>query len=250
MNYRKQGLKALGLSLLAVLGMMAFAASGAQASGKVLVEGLTPPFTVGITGGTDTLTVNDRMWLLGLNIEIACPETTVTEGLLTSDGHISATVKFGSCKVSGTNAAGELVGAPCTPSPNSVSFKVLALIILHEGSTKLTLNGSGGAEHKLSTKGLPYILFTPPDGLSFTVVTNANEECPLPESATAKGCFVGKVHTTGDQITHLVDTRGMLSLFGCELKYGNLVAHLEADKVLALTNSAHGNHQGLKWGIE
>jgi len=249
MNYRKQGLKALGLSLLAVLGLMAFAASGAQASGKVLVEGLTPPFTVGITGGTDALT-SDRLWILNLNMELACPETTVTEGLLTSVGHMSATVKFGNCTVQGTTAAGALIGSSCVPNPNSVTFKVLALVILHEGNTKLTLDGLGGEEHKLPKNGLPYLLFTPPDGLTFLTVTNSDEECLLPESATVKGCFVAKFHTTGDQAVHLIDTRGMLSLFGCELRYGSNVAHLEGDKLLELTNSAHGNHKGLKWGVE
>ena len=56
MNYRKHELKALGLLLLAVLGLMVFAASAAQASGLVLVlkadkiGSLPKPFTVGITG--------------------------------------------------------------------------------------------------------------------------------------------------------------------------------------------------------
>jgi hypothetical protein len=39
MNYGKQGLKVLGVSLLAAFGLMALGASGAAASGAFLIEG-------------------------------------------------------------------------------------------------------------------------------------------------------------------------------------------------------------------
>ena len=243
MNYRKQGLKALGLSFLAVLGFMALAASGAQASGKVLVSGLTAPFTVGVTGSADDATTNDRLWVLGLNLEISCPKASVSSGLLTNAGHGSATIVFSECKSQGVNAAGALIGASCAPIPTTIEAKVLALIILHSGSNALTT-----AQHGTGT-GSPYALFTPLDGLTFSTVKNENEECLMPEVATVKGCVVASV-TTGDKVTHLIDTRNMLSLFGCELKYGNNVAHIEADANVQLANSSHGNHGGLSWGVE
>ena len=243
MNYRKHGLKALGVSFLAVLGLMAFAAAGAQGSGKVLVSGLSAPFTVGITGEADGLTTNDRLWILGTNSELSCSAMSVS-GLLTSAGHGSATIKSESCTAQGVNAAGALVGASCAPNPSSYSSNVLALVILHSGSSALTTGQHG------SGTGSPYVLFTPIDGLTFALVTNTNEECLLSEHATIKGCVVAKLSTSGDQVTHLIDTRGTASLFGCTLKYGNNLMHLEVDGLLKLTNSVHGNHAGLTWGVE
>ena len=246
MNYRKPGLRALGLAFLAVLGLMAFAASGAQGSGKVLVlradGGLLPiPFTVGITGEAEKALEGSRL-ILGLNMEIFCHATSVTNGSLTSSGHATATLLLETCLAQGVSS-GTLSGATCT-IPNIVA-KVLALIILHSGNTKLTLDGSGGAEHKLPKIGEPYILFTPEDGLTFAKVLN-HTECALPEIANVKGCVVAKVSTIGDQVTHLITTKGMLELFGCKLNYGANEAHLNFDALVSLT----GVHAGLKWGVE
>lgn len=245
MNYRKHGLKALGLSFLAVLGFMAFAASGAQASGLVSVLDINSKetkLTVGITGEADT-PGDDRLWILTLNMEIFCPTVTVANGLLTPSGHGSGTITFESCKASGVNAAGELIGKSCSPKPEVITANVLALVILHSGSTALTT-----AQHGTGT-GDPYILFTPPTGEIFTEVTNSNEECLLPEGPSpVKGCVVAKI-PSGHAVVQLINTRNMLQLFGCVLKYGNNVAHLETDANLRLTNSSHGNHFNLAWGV-
>ncbi len=240
MHYRKQGLKALGLSFLAVLGFMVLVVSCAQASGKVQVTGLAAPFTVGLMGTADS-PGDDRLRVLGLNVELSCP-VSMTSGSMSNSGHGSGTIRFGfgvgECKAQGVNAEGKLIGASCTIMPSVIDMKVLALIILHSGSALTTEQHGSGS-------GNPYILFTPLDGLTFATVTNLNEECPLPESATIKGCFVAKIGT-GTFSHQLINTREMLSLFGCALNYGANSAHLEADMVLELT----GSHAGLTWKVE
>lgn len=257
MNYRKKGLKALGLSFLAVLGLMAFAASGASASGLVLLLNAVgqpiPHLDVGVTGEADT-PGDDRLWVLGLNLEIGCPAATVNSGLLSSTGHGSGNILFENCTANGVNASGALVGESCSPTPDDIEAKVLILLILHSGgpTAKLGIDLSPPSgtktEHDEPTTGDPYLLITP-ILLNFSLVTNENEECLLPESAAVKGCVVAKI-TTGHTVTHLIDTREMLLLFGCKLTYGNNEAHLEADALVKLTNSSHGNHEGLSWGVE
>jgi hypothetical protein len=238
MNYRKQGLKVLGLSLMAAFSLMALAATGAQASGKVLVEGLTAPFTVGIVGQEENA-LEGRVLILGLNMEIFCHEATIS-GTLTSAGHGSGTLTLSSCLTQGTSG-GSLTGAVCQ-IPNVVA-QILALIILHSGNTALTT-----AQHGTGT-GSPYVLFTPQDGLTFAKVLN-HTECGLPEIMNVKGCMVARVATAGDLVKHLISTKAMLSLFGCKLSYGANEGHLEIDALVELTNSIHGNHAGLKWGVE
>ena len=257
MNYRKHGLKALGLSFLAVLGLMAFAATAAQASGLVTVlkadkVGLLPkPFTVGITGKEhNALAADSRLLILGLNFEIFCHKATVSNGLLTSNGTGTATITFETCLAQGlVTGTDTLTGAVCE-IPNIVA-KTKVLIILHSGNVALVQDNAvlvaGAAEHKKGT-GNPYLLFLPLDLLTFATVLN-HTECALPEVANVKGCVVAK-DSVGYQIEHLISTKGLLSLFGCKLNYGANEAHLDVDALVSLNNSVHGNHQGLLWKVE
>ena len=260
MNYRKHGLKALGLSLFAVLGLLAFAATAAQASGLVLVlkadqvGSLPKPFTVGITGKEhNALAADSRLLILTLNFEIFCHKLTVSNGLLTSSGSGSATITFEICLVQGVTGADVLTGAVC--QIDNIVAKTKFLIILHSGNVALVQDNAvlvaGAAEHKKGTGNAtnPYILFLPLDLLTFASVLN-HSECALPEIANVKGCVVAKVNTTGHQVEHLISTKGLLSLFGCNLHYGANLAHLDVDAFVSLTNSVHGNHQGLLWKVE
>ncbi len=248
MNYRKQGLKALGLSFLAVLGLMAFAASAVQASGKVTVPGLVGTFTVGVGGEAHNALASDsKLFILNLNMEIFCHTASVPEGLLESTGTGEVEILFESCLAQGVSG-GNLSGSVC--QLKHITARALALIILHSGNTKLTLNGSGGQEHKTGT-GSPYILFTPAlkkEKLNFAVVVNETE-CALPEVANVKGCVVAKFNTSGSQVTHLISTKGLLDLFGCTLNYGANIGHLDVDALVRL-NNVHGSHAGLAWSVE
>ena len=127
MNYRKHGLKALGLSLLSLLGLMAFAAGGAQASGLLLVEGLSGSFTVGITGKEHN-SLTGSLLVLGLNMEIFCHQAPAS-GLLQESGSGSTTISFDNCLVQGVTGSDVLTGAVCE-IPN-ITATANALVILH-----------------------------------------------------------------------------------------------------------------------
>jgi hypothetical protein len=223
MNHGKQGLKVLGVSLLAALGLMAFGAGGAQASGSFLIEGLSGLWEATVTGeGENLLEGGSRVRVLGLNAEVFCHAGTAT-GKITAHGHGHATLNFTNCLVSGTNndATGTLKGAVCTLEENLVA-KVLTLVILHNSK--------------------PYLLFTPLDGLTFMEISG--EPC-LP-TAAYKGSQVASIsNPDGDDVTKLISTKGMASLFPTHtLKYGVNSAHLTVDATVKLA----GAHTGLAWG--
>ena len=237
MNYLKQGLRVLGLSLLAILGLVVFTVSGALASGTVLVEGLSPPFTVEIKGKQHNA-LEGRLLILSLNMEIFCHNASVS-GTLSSAGAGKGTITFKGCLAQAVTNGDVLTGQIC--ELEDMVVKGVALVILHSGNTALTLE-----QHGTGT-GEPYLLVTPEGGVSGSFVTIVNEtECALPEEVKVKGCGVVRIVTTGDQIEHLVSTKGMLSLFGCKLSYGSNESHLDADAFVSLT----GSHAGLSWGAE
>jgi hypothetical protein len=224
MNYRKQGLKALGLSFVAALGLMAFTAAGAQASGSFLIAGLGAFTNVPITGVAEN-TLTSRLLILKLNLEIFCHAGKVTNGSISSNGHGSATIVFEGCLAQGVSGTtGLLTGSACTMERN-IEAKVLALVVLH------------------NTK--PYILFSPAEGEAFALVLE--HTCPLPEHALIKGSVVASIANPDiDEVKKLISTKGMLTLFTADkLFYGANEAHLEADAIVELTGSPHG---GLAFG--
>jgi hypothetical protein len=241
MGYRRNGLRALGLSLLAALGLMALGTSGAGASGNVLVEGLSPPFNVAIAGEAENALESNFM-ILSLNMEIFCHKSTIT-GAITNSGHGTATISLEECLAQGVSG-GSLTGALCE-IPDFVA-KALALVFLHSGGKLIvdTTPLTPYTEHKEGI-GDPYILFTAQDGLTFAKVLN-HTECALPESVNVKGCFVAKIVTTGDQVTHLISSKGMLELFGCKINFGANESHFTREWVVSLA----GEHKGLAWGAE
>jgi hypothetical protein len=224
MNYGKQGLKVLGLSLLAALGLMAFGVSGASASGSFLIEGLGAPWEATITGAGENL-LESRFIVLPLNIEIFCHLATAT-GTIKNTGHGHATLTFSECLTVGidSNVVHTLKGSVCTLEENIIA-KVLALVFLH-------------------TNGAPYILLSPLDGLTFAEV--GGEPC-IP-GAKIKGSQVLSISNSGgDDVTKLISTKiaNYSTLFPSDsLKYGINAATLTADANVSLS----GAHVGRKWG--
>ena len=216
MAYLKHRLKPLALSLLATSVLMAFAATGATASGKFTVE---EEWTATIKGQAEN-TLENRLWVLGLNLEIFCHEATAT-GSINSSGTGTVTVEFKKCLGQGVNGSGTLVGSACE-IPDNIVAKASALVILHEGNEKL-------AVHEIN-KGLPYLLLTPQDGLTFATIINKNEECLVPDKGTVKGSLVASISNPHEtNVQKLLSTKSMLNLFGSKLLYGSNEAHLDAD---------------------
>jgi len=230
MSYGKRGLKALMLSILAALGLMAFTAVGAQAQ-SFLVQDLTAPWSDVPISGTadDPLTNKNRLWILGLNIEIYCHGGSAS-GKINSNGHGHGHLLFTSCFAHGVNSSGELVGEPCKLD-HHVLAEVLVLVILH-------------------SNGKPYILFEPlmvpgENPLNETFATLNTEPCPIP-SAPVKGSVVASIsNPDADSVTKLLSTKGNLTLFSFDkLFYGKNEAHLDADANVALA----GTHVGDTFG--
>ncbi len=228
MNYRRQGLRALGLSILAVLGMMAFTATAAQAGGgEWLIETSSGVKTTlknlsgleSITGEQEGLF--NRLYILKLNLLVKCKKTVVSEAHIVSSplGHGKATISFSTCEVTDLS----LNPVACTLQEPIVT-KVLALLVKH--------NGAG------------YILFSPQVGLKFALVKSSGEFCTLPKEAEVKGHVVAEIKVK-DEVNNLISTKLTLTLFpNHTLEYGAHVAHLEADALISLNDV----HKGKKWG--
>ena len=100
MTRRTHGLKILGLSLLAVLGLMAVSAAGAQAEGKFLIEGKdvsTLPLKTELVTGTAAA---GKLLVPGLALTIECTLGDI-DGTLEAEGMALVKVLFLGCKVEG-----------------------------------------------------------------------------------------------------------------------------------------------------
>jgi len=156
MNYRKQGLRALGLSFVAVLGLMAFMASGAQANFQYLltVNGVIDD----VPDNLPTVSAHSEGVLLvpGKNLEIKCPtvesdpsapvlllaSSTVAHGHLIFSGCKTFTISPlteqtkckpwspGQVKESGIILAGGLAELVLHPTPNSKSYVLFKPLVV------------------------------------------------------------------------------------------------------------------------
>lgn len=166
-------------------------------------------------------------------MEIFCHEAAAA-GSISSSGTGTATIEFKKCLAQGVSGE-KLSGAVCE-IPDIVA-KVSALVILHEGNEKLAIHETG--------KGLPFLLLTPQDGVTFAEVVNETE-CALPELAKVKGSLVASISNPHDtDIQKLLSTKSMLTLFGGKLNFGANEAHLEADIQVEIDSVTPA---GWKWG--
>jgi hypothetical protein len=144
MSHRKHGLKALGLSFLVVLGLMAFSAAGAQAAGEYDVNGHTltelglseESITgEGVAGTTSLLLVQ----LPGLHILIHCSLLHAT-GKILLGGVSHGTITFSTCHTK-INGSFEPECDPIEP----IIANVLNNLILHGSptATYILFEGSG-----------------------------------------------------------------------------------------------------------
>ena len=222
MSYARRGLRALGVSILAALGLMAVTAGGASASGTFLVQELAGVWDAAILGkGDNPLDNENRLLVLNLKIEFFCHSGSAG-GKINQAGHGHTTVEFKECFASGVNQDGDLIGEICELE-NDIVAKALAQVVLH------------------STK--PYILFSPLEGEFYGVINT--EPCPIP-TASLKGNVVANIsNPDGDNLVKLLSTKAMLGLFTTDkLFYGKNEAHLDVDGNVELS----GAHENKAWG--
>lgn len=240
MNGRK-GLRALGLSLLAVFGLMAFMAAGAQAGWLILLGAVTDELKAGEVEEVQATQHVDGILLVpgALNLEILCHEISSNDILLIGSNNsaladATGKVLFNNCLTSTITPLTR--AAKCDPVNQPIEAAGKAHIILHSGKN--------------------YVLFEPTTGLSgvFTVV-KFGAECALVEDSEITGQLVAECgHLSGgvfvglDCKTH--QTTGLLrqapaALFPSDkLQFGEQNATL--DGIAAVTLS--GKNAGAGWG--
>jgi len=236
MSNTKKGLRALGLSFLAVLGFMAFAAAGAQGqlAGKFLDAGgelAVNTTATGVQEGKGSLLVAK------LNMAIECETADVSEGLVTAQlvaevkdkegkvvhphlaGTAHAKIKFLGCIV--RTAALVTLGACKVGEGKTVTANVKLLAML--------ASAAHGNE--------PFVLAEPLDGVTFALVLIENETgkfCSLTGDYKAKGTLALKV-LAGNVNPQLVVPFANQALLGDELLLGENPAVLDAAAKIELT---------------
>ena len=229
MGHRKNGLKAFGLSFLAVLGLMAFVAAGAQANWEVEGKELTTNETVKV----EQVSVA-KLVVSAKNIEFQCAKVAQETGLklVAKSGTAEGKVKFSSCKAFSPPGSGT-ESKNCNPKEPIVAGGK-ALLKLHNGQS--------------------YVLFEPPtEGGKFTTV-EVGELCALTETSDVTGETVfecGELNSglwlhedcATSKISH--DVRpASASLFPTEkLSFGKSEATLAGDALVEL----NGTNIGKSW---
>jgi len=168
---RKHGLRAFGLSFLALSALMAFMAVGAQANWLILSGGGTVETTAKVAAAAHTPGV---LLIPAKNLEIEC--TTVTsEGITLAEKSTLATgkVAFSGCTTYSTAESKLTLASKCKPT-NA------------EGKIK-----AGGVAHLLLHEGQNYVLLEPETGKPFTTI-EFGPECALTETSTVKGSIVAE----------------------------------------------------------
>ena len=165
MSNAKRGLKALGLSLMTAMGLMAFTAVSAQAvtwdiNGAEIKANETA--TGKLKSGQTALLLVPK-----LNVIIHCTGFTVNEGTIRTDNTAHVKLKYTGCETLINNVAAPL----CHPEILEVSAKILP--ILHPD------------------KGKVYLLVEPlTAGQPFTTIHLLEDICALPPLVTVTGSVV------------------------------------------------------------
>ena len=252
----KHVLRTLGVSLLAALGLMAFAVASVQAAnlkpsehvhGEILILGKKLQATA--TGAGEG---EGRLLVASLGIEITCPDFEVIEGLVNqtaAKGHGTADVLFLGCQVYAIektapfNLTSKTVPPetlPCLPldsvtaKDGHIRAKALLLVVLHENKDYLI------AEAVNLTGPLAKIVFSPGTG------------CPIPLKPEVSGEVAFEINTgdkhTGLEVVEPLITGGsktVQELLGVKLLYGVNESFIDGSAKLKLT----GAHLGCIWGV-
>jgi hypothetical protein len=229
MSHRKNGLRALGLTIVAALGLMAFMAAGAQAHWLILEEGKA----VVLAGHNEAVTVGKHtedgtLLIAGVNLEILCQKIEGIDVLIepgtATTAPASGKVAFNECK--GIEKSTKKVVGNCAPINQPIEAAGKALVILH-------------------TNAQNYVLFEPESGKPFTTI-KFSELCALTETTNVTGELVAECGELSagafvqedcnkHQVTHLL-RQASETLFPSQLKYGTHVATVDGIATAALAS--------------
>jgi len=224
MNYRKQGLKAFGLSFVAVLGLMAFMAVGAQGAFLYLEGGVTKTLAVEseptISAHTPGILLVEKK-----NLKLECKKV---------ESDPTAKVKL---LANSTVAHGHLIFKECeswTISPNTLQGKCTPK---STGAAAGEILAGGLAELVLHPASNTMVLFKPLTGKPFATI-EFPETCALFEAANVTGSLLAEcgelkpanTYVGGNCATHRVEqllksvTQALGESQGDILKFGENIA--------------------------
>jgi hypothetical protein len=190
---------AIALAAVAVLGISAVSATGAQALSwqKYGTKVLSGTESEAIASSAGTATVTSK--LLGASVEFNCGLTT--SGSIVAGGSGSTTINLTGCNVS---------------KPSHCAFASAPVL---KAKTEL-----------VEVAGQLFQKFTPSEGTSFGSVEFVGVECPLAEDAAPlKGSFAGSETSTGLSETHSLGLTQSGTWPAVELKFGATAATLTGE---------------------
>jgi hypothetical protein len=227
----RSNFKLLGLCAV-MLGVMAFAASAAQAEvgAKWLIEGTDAASLLAAVGGEleEIEKASLLSEVLGIEVEILCEEATLigihfeANGSLTKGGK----VHFSECSV-------DLDGVPsgvCVPSSPGAE-------------PELILTNAGKGLLSLVLPGVSGTVIEPLEGTTFVNI-NMGPECPIGENIPVRGKLVlADTGLTTPSVEHLIRENEAHSDMWVLSKTAEHKATIDGSAWVFLT----GEHKGLKW---
>jgi len=175
MSHKKIGLKALGLCLMAALGIMAFSVASAQAT-TWLEDGAAIGSTLKVESVADSSTWLLHSTALGGAVIIHCNELVVKDGLLFTNGTGLAELEFKNNCLFLFNGSHETECDPKEPIVSTVKIEAY----LHENAAK---------------EKFELFLFSPDDGTLNFVTLHLNKNgtgCSIGENITVTGHVIAK----------------------------------------------------------
>ena len=227
MSRKIHGLKAFCLSMLAVCGLMAFVAAGAQAEWLVNGVKLTKNETVSVSAHT-----TGKLIVAAKNLEIQCP--TVESGGLELKGESAeakGSVKFSGCKTFSPVGSGT-ENKNCNPIEQPIVAGGVANVILHNAKN--------------------YVLFAPAAGSTKFTTIKFSELCALTETSDVTGTLVaecgelnGSSVFVGEdcnvtRINHLIQPAPAALFEADKLKFGANAATLQGIAKVSLSGANAG----------
>ncbi len=234
MRQGRNGIKVLGLMLIAALAVMAFTAAAAQA-GEYKINGSTLT-TLGLASESVEGTVAEGELLVpGLSLNINCKKGTFT-GTIKKGGGASAKILYSECEVLGNKFC------KTYETKANMESEVNAGNLVAEGSGEIILMGE------------KHYLLVSSGATPFTTVyfTKSTKGCTLPLEETVSGSTVFLLPTAlTSLVTQTVETipqATLETLFATDiLKYGNQTAWLDGGKTSVVLSGAN---KGKPWSGE
>jgi len=243
MRTSKFGLRALGLAIVAALGLMAFSAVGAQAAEfKILASGALVS-NEGVTGRLVTGTVSTLL-VPGRSLTIRCSGLKVLSGTLISSKEGLGALEYTGCAAFNSASKEEKEELPCEIIPGK-TITAKAKLLPHAANQVLAEPDLSVEEEKAKTT-LPFT----------TVEFKSGTGCALPLKNEVKGSIVGEVSPAGESVKpKLLLTKALQEATGSEpekgvfkgdvLLFGTFRSFIDGEGEVELT----GAHIGCKFGV-